>query len=115
MPKRTNDSKSFFLLKEISEPDFGFTTGTCATASSLAATRMLLTQELVSYVILSTPKGIKVCMEISDQKFSGQEASCSVKKFSGSDPDVTYHAGTVWQYSSTSSAWAEYTGYTSAV
>ena len=89
MPKRTNDSKSFFLLKEISEPDFGFTTGTCATAASLAATRMLLTQELVSYVILSTPKGIKVCMEISDQKFSGQEASCSVKKFSGSDPDVT--------------------------
>ena len=34
---------------------------------------------------------------------------------SGSDPDVTYHAGTVWQYSSTSSAWVEYTGYTSAV
>ena len=34
---------------------------------------------------------------------------------SGSDPDVTYHAGTVWQYSTTTSTWTEYTGYTSAV
>jgi len=32
---------------------------------------------------------------------------------SGDDPDVTYHAGTVWQYST--NAWVEYTGYTSAV
>jgi hypothetical protein len=29
------------------------------------------------------------------------------------DPDVTYKAGTVWQYST--NAWVEYTGYTSAV
>jgi hypothetical protein len=32
---------------------------------------------------------------------------------SGDDPDVTYKAGTVWQYST--NAWVEYTGYTSAV
>lgn len=89
MSERTNDSKSFFLLKEASEPDFGFTTGTCATAASLAACRMLLNQEIVSYVILTTPKGIKVCIEISDQKFSTEEASCSVQKISGKDPDVT--------------------------
>jgi len=31
------------------------------------------------------------------------------------DTPVTYKAGTVWQYSTTTSAWAEYTGYTSAV
>ena len=31
----------------------------------------------------------------------------------GDDPDVTYQAGTVWQYST--NAWVEYTGYTSAV
>jgi hypothetical protein len=29
------------------------------------------------------------------------------------DTPVTYRAGTVWEYSN--SAWAEYTGYTSAV
>jgi hypothetical protein len=32
---------------------------------------------------------------------------------SGDDPDVTYKAGTVWQYQT--NAWVEYTGYTSAV
>ena len=89
MSERTNDSKSFFLLKGACEPDFGFTTGTCATAASLAACRMLLNQEIVPYVILITPKGIKVCIEISDQKFSTEEASCSVQKISGKDPDVT--------------------------
>lgn len=87
--KKQNPTKSFFLLKEATEPDFGFTTGTCATTASLASARMLLTQELVPYVILTTPKGIKVCIEIGDQKFSEEEASCSVQKFSGSDPDVT--------------------------
>ena len=89
MPKRKNDTKSFFLLKEISEPDFGFTTGTCAAAASVAAARMLLTGKIVPYVVLTTPKGIKVFIEITNQHFSKEEASCSVQKFSGSDPDVT--------------------------
>ena len=89
MERRENPTKSFFLLKESKEPDIGFTTGTCATAASMAAARMLLTGENLSYVILTTPKGIKVCIEISDQEISENEASCAVQKFSGSDPDVT--------------------------
>ena len=75
MPKRKNDTKSFFLLKEISEPDFGFTTGTCAAAASVAAARMLLTGKIVPYVVLTTPKGIKVFIEITNQHFSKEEAS----------------------------------------
>ena len=89
MEKRENPTKSFFLLKEAGEPDFGFTTGTCAQAASVASARMLLTGEIVPYVILTTQKGIKVCIEIENQRISEDEASCSVQKFSGSDSDVT--------------------------
>lgn len=89
MSDKKNPTKSFFLLKEGSCPNFGFTTGTCAQAASVAAGRMLFSQRPVSHVILTTPKGIKVCIEISDQTFSENAASCSVRKFSGDDPDVT--------------------------
>lgn len=89
MTGQKNPTKSFFLLKKSSEPEIGFTTGTCAAAASLAATRMLLTQKNVSYVTLLTPKGIKVFLEIENQSFTKDSATCSVKKFSGTDPDVT--------------------------
>ena len=84
-----NPTKSFFLKKSVSEPDIGFTTGTCAAAGSVAAARMVLTQKIVPYVILTTPKGIKVCIEIEDQVISKDVASCSVRKYSGKDSDVT--------------------------
>ncbi len=50
---------------------------------------MLLTQKIVPYVTLTTPKGIKVFIEIEDAEFSENHAKCSVKKHSGTDPDVT--------------------------
>ena len=86
---RENPTKSFFLLKKSSEPEIGFTTGTCAASSSVAAAKMLFTREVVPYTILTTPKGIKVCIEIENQEIQEDFASCSVQKFSGSDPDVT--------------------------
>ena len=89
MPARTNPTKSFFLLKKTAEPEIGFTTGTCAAAASLAAIRMLLTQKIVPYVTVTTPKGIKVFLEIKNQIFSKESATCSVQKFSGTDPDIT--------------------------
>ena len=87
--KNPNPTKSFFLLKKNGEPEIGFTTGTCAACASVAAARMLLTGEIVPYVILTTPKGIKVCIEIENQRIEKDFASCSVQKFSGTDPDVT--------------------------
>ena len=74
MPSPANPTKSFFLLKKASEPEIGYTTGTCAAAASLAATRMLLTQKNVPYVTLTTPKGIKVFIEIEDAEFSETHA-----------------------------------------
>ena len=84
-----NPTKSFFLRKEPRQPDFGFTTGTCAAAASAAAARMLLTRRIVPYVILTTPRGIKICVEIENQRIEENRASCSARKFSGDDPDVT--------------------------
>ncbi len=89
MPSPANPTKSFFLLKKAAEPEIGYTTGTCAAAASLAATRMLLTQKIVPYVTLTTPKGIKVFIEIEDAEFSETHVKCSVRKYSGTDPDVT--------------------------
>ena len=89
MSDKRNLSKSFFLLKKSATPEIGFTTGTCAAAASRAAARMLFTQKFVPYMILTTPKGLKVFIEIEDAKFSKDFAICSARKYSGSDPDVT--------------------------
>ena len=89
MPKNQNPAKSFFLLKNSTEPEIGFTTGTCAHAASIASARMLFTGKTLPYVILTTPKGIKVCIEIENQQIGEDFASCSVRKFSGTDPEVT--------------------------
>ena len=80
---------SFFLAKNKSKPDFGYTTGTCAAAASSAAARMLLQQKIVPYVFVHLPEGSAVCLEVLDAHFSKTSASCAVKKESGSDPDIT--------------------------
>lgn len=80
---------SFFLAKNRSRPDFGYTTGTCAAAASCAAARMLVQQEFVPYVFIRLPEGSALCLEVLDAHFSKDSASCAVKKDSGSDPDVT--------------------------
>ncbi|MBQ4378502.1 MAG: cobalamin biosynthesis protein CbiD [Treponema sp.] len=55
----------------------------------MASMRMILSQKPVPYVIFTTPKGIKIFIEIENQEFTENSAKCSVKKFSGTDPDVT--------------------------
>lgn len=84
-----SNKRSFFLLKRNSEPEIGFTTGTCAACASIAAVRMLLSKKNVPYVFFTTPKGIKILVEIRNQIFTETYASCSVKKIAGNDPDVT--------------------------
>ena len=80
---------SFFLAKNKSKPDFGYTTGTCAAAASSAAARMLVQQKFVPYVFVHLPEGSALCLEVLDAKFSETSASCAVKKESGTDPDIT--------------------------
>ena len=79
----------FFLEKHSGKEDLGWTTGTCAAAASAACAAMIVKQEYIPLVFLTTPSGKKVALEIFDGHFSNNDATCSVIKFSGSDPDVT--------------------------
>lgn len=67
----------------------GYTTGSCAAAAAKAAAQMLLSGELVSEVVLRTPSGAVLTLEILDVKRTGECASCAVRKDGGDDPDVT--------------------------
>ena len=68
---------------------YGFTTGSCATAASKAATYMLLTGKLKQNITIQTPKGILFHAEILEITRSEKEVTCAVKKDGGDDPDIT--------------------------
>ena len=50
---------------------------------------MLVTGQPVPFVMLRTPKGISIFLEIEESSFDGHCATCAVRKDSGDDPDVT--------------------------
>ncbi len=62
---------------------YGFTTGSCATAASKAATYMLLTGKLKQNITIQTPKGILFHAEILEITRSEKEVTCAVKKMVG--------------------------------
>ena len=70
----------------------GFTTGTCATASSKAALLAIIEQKCVNDVDVLLPKRDKIKIKINSCGFSKNHAKCSVIKDGGDDPDVTHGA-----------------------
>ena len=70
----------------------GFTTGTCATASSKAALLAIMNQDDISDVEVLLPKRDKIQIKINSCEFSKDNAICSVIKDGGDDPDVTHGA-----------------------
>ncbi|AXY26126.1 cobalt-precorrin-5B (C(1))-methyltransferase [Suicoccus acidiformans] len=68
----------------------GYTTGTCATAATMAALEMIQTQERVERVNLTTPSGVNLDVEIHNQEFDNHTATCSVIKDGGDDQDATH-------------------------
>ena len=74
----------------------GFTTGACATATSLAAANLLLNNEMSLHSTITLPKGqiiefkLESCELISDSR-----ATASTIKDAGDDPDAT-HLATVF-------------------
>ena len=70
----------------------GFTTGTCATASSKAAILAMVNQKSIDKVDVLLPKRDKINIQIKNCKFSKNTAICSVIKDGGDDPDVTHGA-----------------------
>jgi cobalt-precorrin-5B (C1)-methyltransferase len=67
----------------------GYTTGTCAAAASKAAALALLAQQLIKEVEISLPGGETVAFAIHRCDFDIDQATCSVIKDAGDDPDIT--------------------------
>ena len=70
----------------------GFTTGTCATASSKAAIMAIVNQKSINKVDVLLPKRDMINIRIKSCEFSKNTATCSVIKDGGDDPDVTHGA-----------------------
>lgn len=70
----------------------GLTTGSCATATSLAAARLLLGGEVNDAVHIILPKGKQVQMRLEFCRRVGDGAEAGTIKDAGDDPDVTHGA-----------------------
>ncbi|WP_460155574.1 cobalt-precorrin-5B (C(1))-methyltransferase [Pseudomonas sp. S2_H10] len=70
----------------------GLTTGSCATATSLAAARLLLDGTAVDAVEIVLPKGKQVQMRLEFCRLNGAGAEAGTLKDAGDDPDVTHGA-----------------------
>lgn len=67
----------------------GYTTGTCAAAATHAATELLLAGVAPPAVVVSTPAGLDVVVDIEEAEKGRCWARCAVQKDAGDDPDVT--------------------------
>lgn len=67
----------------------GYTTGTCAAGASRAAAEALLAGAFPASVIVGTPAGIDVELDVERPEKDGSWACCAVRKDGGDDPDVT--------------------------
>ena len=70
----------------------GWTTGACATAATAAAYRALLTGEFPDPVTITLPKGEEPRFALKRMELGEGEATASVIKDAGDDPDVTHGA-----------------------
>jgi cobalt-precorrin-5B (C1)-methyltransferase len=71
----------------------GLTTGSCATATSLAAARLLLAGSVSEYADITLPKGQRVTMPLVFCRLVKQNcAEAGTVKDAGDDPDVTHGA-----------------------
>ena len=67
----------------------GYTTGSCAAAASKAAAVMLLSGDETDTIILDTPKGITLTLDVLDILRGPGFVRCAIRKDSGDDPDDT--------------------------
>jgi cobalt-precorrin-5B (C1)-methyltransferase len=70
----------------------GYTTGSCATATSLAAARLLLAGDESDAVDIVLPKGQQVRMQLQFCRLHDGGAEAGTVKDAGDDPDVTHGA-----------------------
>jgi cobalt-precorrin-5B (C1)-methyltransferase len=70
----------------------GYTTGACATAATKAALLALIEQHASAEVSIVLPAGQQATFQLHACAFTAHEASASVIKDAGDDPDVTHGA-----------------------
>ena len=71
----------------------GLTTGSCATATSLAAARLLLAGLVSEHADITLPKGQRIVMPLVFCRLAGDDcAEAGTVKDAGDDPDVTHGA-----------------------
>lgn len=68
----------------------GYTTGSCASAASKAATHMLLTKKKIDKVNIDTPKGIPLSLVVHNIEAYENKVKCSIEKDGGDDIDATH-------------------------
>ena len=78
-----------YIYKNQKKLRWGYTTGTCAAAASLAAAVMLLRGRRMEQVSLTTPKGVRLDLEVEEMETGENCVCCGVRKDAGDDPAVT--------------------------
>lgn len=78
-----------YIVKDGKKLRLGYTTGSCAAAAAKAAAWMLLSGIKKEKIKLTTPKGIELTLDVENIETCEDSVSCSIRKDSGDDPDVT--------------------------
>lgn len=67
----------------------GYTTGTTTAGAAKAAAKMLLEQKKIKQIVINTPAGIAVEMDVLDCFYQQDKAGAAIIKDAGDDPDQT--------------------------
>lgn len=78
-----------YITKNGKKFRLGYTTGTTTAGAAKAAAKILLKEKAVAKVVIDTPAGIAVEMEVEDCYYSSDLARAAVVKDAGDDPDQT--------------------------
>ena len=78
-----------YVYKNQKKLKCGYTTGTCATAAAAAAVYLLLLNKKYDHILVKTPKGIDLSIQVNKLYKESDYVISSVIKDSGDDPDVT--------------------------
>ena len=82
-------SLDLFVIKEGKSLRCGYTTGSCAAAAAKAAALILETGQVIKYIEIDTPAGIRLKLEVNNPIIDEDKVSCSIIKDAGDDPDNT--------------------------
>ena len=81
--------EDYYVIKNNQKMRMGYTTGSCAAGAAKGATFMLLTGKDIREIDITTPKGIKLSLELLEIKRENDGVTCAVRKDGGDDPDAT--------------------------